>query len=97
MSQTKRAICIGEATVELARGADGRFALTSGGDIFNTAIYLARAGQPAAFASALGDDPYSDAIVSLAQAEGVDSDLILRVPGIPGRSRRLHRPGARAD
>lgn len=79
--QTKRAICIGEATVELARGADGRFALASGGDAFNTAIYLARAGQPAAFATALGDDPYSDAIVSLAQAEGIGIDLILRAAG----------------
>jgi 2-dehydro-3-deoxygluconokinase len=80
MSESKRAICVGEATVELARGADGRFALASGGDTFNTAVYLARAGQPTAFASALGDDPYSDAIVSLAQADGVATDLILRVP-----------------
>ena len=78
---TKRAICIGEATVELARGGDGRFALASSGDTFNTAIYLARAGQPTAFASALGDDPYSDAIVSLAAAEGIAIDLILRAPG----------------
>ena len=96
----KRAICIGEAVVELARGGDGRFALASSGDAFNTAIYLARAGAPAAFASALGDDVFSDAIVSLAQAEGVATDLILRVPGrLPGLtiadadaqgSRRMH-------
>ncbi|MGH6994142.1 MAG: sugar kinase [Stellaceae bacterium] len=85
MSQTKRAICIGEAIVELARGGDGRFALASGGDTFNTAIYLARAGAPTAFASALGDDSFSDAIVSLATAESVATDLILRVPGwLPG-------------
>jgi len=81
MSEAKRAICIGEAIVELARGGDGRFALGSGGDTFNTAIYLARAGQPTAFASALGDDPYSDAVLALAQAEGVATDLILRVGG----------------
>ena len=43
-AQNKRAICVGEAIVELARGADGRFALASSGDTFNTAIYLARAG-----------------------------------------------------
>jgi 2-dehydro-3-deoxygluconokinase len=77
----KRAICIGEAIVELARGGDGRFALASSGDTFNTAIYLARAGTAVAFASALGDDPYSDAIVSLAAAEGIGTDLIARVPG----------------
>lgn len=77
----KRAICVGEATVELARDGDGRFALASAGDTFNTAIYLARAGQPTAFATALGDDPYSDAIVSLAAAEGIGTDVITRVPG----------------
>ncbi len=78
---SKRAICVGEATIELARGGDDRFALASAGDTFNTAIYLARAGQPVAFASALGDDPYSDAIVSLAAAEGIGTDLIVRVAG----------------
>jgi len=77
----KRTICIGEATVELARGDDGRFARASAGDTFNTAIYLARARVPVAFASALGDDPYSDAIVALAQAEGIATDLIVRVTG----------------
>jgi 2-dehydro-3-deoxygluconokinase len=82
MSDTaKRTICIGEAIVELARGGDGRFALARAGDTFNTAIYLARAGVATAFATALGDDPYSDAIVSLAQAEGIASDLIVRAPG----------------
>lgn len=77
----RRAICIGEATVELARGGDGRFALQSGGDTFNTAIYLARAGIDTAFATALGDDPYSDAIAALAKAEGIGADLIMRVTG----------------
>ena len=81
----KRAICIGEAIVELARGADGRFALASSGDTFNTAIYLARAGLPIGFATALGDDAFSDAIVSLAKAENIDTDLILRAAGrLPG-------------
>src|SRR5665647_259807 len=81
----KHTICIGEATVELSRGGDGRFALASAGDTFNTAIYLARAGVPVAFASALGDDPYSDAIVALAKAEGIAADLILRAAGrLPG-------------
>jgi 2-dehydro-3-deoxygluconokinase len=81
----KRTVCIGEALVELALGADGRFALASSGDTFNTAIYLARAGMPVAFASALGDDPFSDAIVALAQAEGIAADMILRVAGrLPG-------------
>jgi len=79
--QPKRAICVGEATIELARGGDGRFALQSGGDTFNTAIYLARAGVNTAFATALGDDPYSDAIAALAKAEGIGADLVMRVAG----------------
>ncbi len=85
MSEPKRSICIGEASVEFARGADGRFTQQCGGDTFNTAIYLARDGIPTAFASALGDDPYSDTVVALAEAEGVATDMILRCPGrLPG-------------
>ena len=76
-----RAICIGEVVIELARGTEGRFALACGGDMFNTPIDLARAGIGVAFATALGDDPYSDSAVALAAAEGVASNLMLRVPG----------------
>ena len=86
MSEQKpRVVAIGEVMIELTRGGDGRFAVACGGDTFNTAVYLARAGIDVAFASALGDDPYSDGIVALAAAEGVASDLVLRVPGrLPG-------------
>src|SRR5207248_7228667 len=67
------------------RVGDGRFAMSCGGDTFNTAIYVARAGLRAAFASALGDDPYSNGVLALASAEGVASDMVLRVPGrLPG-------------
>jgi len=74
-------ICVGEVMIELSRGNDGRYGQAFGGDTFNTAVYLARAGVPAAYATAMGDDPYSDALVALATAEGVDTDLIVRVPG----------------
>ncbi len=109
MSEPKpHAICVGEVLIELGRGADGMFALSCGGDAFNTAVYLARAGIDVAFASALGDDPYSDSVLALAAAEGVSSNLILRVPGrLPGlclieggpageRSVRTWRDGAPA-
>jgi len=80
-----RVICVGEVMVELARTPECRYGLSYGGDTFNTAVYLARAGVPTAYASALGDDPYSDELMALAAAESVDSDLILRVPGrMPG-------------
>jgi len=83
--QKPRIVSVGEVMVELARSADGRYGLAYGGDTFNTAVYLARAGLPVAYATALGDDPYSDGVVALAAAEGVAGDLILRVPGrMPG-------------
>ncbi len=86
MSEQKtRIVSVGEAMIELARGNDGRFGLACGGDTFNTAIYLARCGVDVAYASALGDDAYSDGIVALAAAEGVATDLMLRAPGrLPG-------------
>src|SRR5882757_893336 len=80
-----RVVAVGEAVIELVRGGDGRFGLNCAGDTFNVAVYLARAGIDSAFATALGHDPYSDAILSLAAAEGIASDLVLRVRGrLPG-------------
>jgi 2-dehydro-3-deoxygluconokinase len=82
MSETNaRIICVGEVLIELTRTAEAGFAPSCGGDVFNTAIYLARAGLNVGFATALGDDPYSDSVLALAAAEGVAADLILRVPG----------------
>lgn len=78
-------VCIGEVSVEMTHGSDGRFSLGCGGDTFNTAVYLARAGLPVSYATALGDDHYSDGILAMAAAEGVAADLVLRVPGrLPG-------------
>jgi 2-dehydro-3-deoxygluconokinase len=46
---------------------------------------MARAGLAVAYATAVGDDPYSDGIVALARAEGIDATLITRCPGrMPG-------------
>jgi len=101
-----RAVCVGEVLIELKRADDGRFNLTSGGDAFNTAVYLARAGIDVAFVTAIGDDRYSESILALAAAEGLSSDTMLRVPGrLPGlclvesgpgdqRSMRYWREGA---
>ncbi len=88
MSDPKsRAVCVGEVMIELTRGSDGRFSIASGGDTFNTAVYLARAGADVAFATALGDDAYSDGILALIAAEGISGEAILRVNGrLPGLS-----------
>lgn len=79
--ERKGVVCVGEVMVEMARGADGRFGMSCGGDTFNTAVYLARAGIETGYASALGDDRYSDEIMAFAAAEGLRTDLVLRVPG----------------
>ena len=79
------AVSIGEVMVELKRQPDGRFALAFGGDSFNTAVYLARCGIDTAYATALGDDRWSDETVALAEVEGIETSAILRVPGrLPG-------------
>jgi 2-dehydro-3-deoxygluconokinase len=74
-------ICIGECMVELARCSDGRFALSYGGDTFNTAVYLARSRSAISYATALGDDPYSAGIIATAKREGINTDLVRIVPG----------------
>jgi 2-dehydro-3-deoxygluconokinase len=86
MSEQKpRVVCVGEVMVEMARGHDGRFGQACGGDTFNTAVYLARAGIGVGYATALGDDRYSNDILAMAGAEGVATDLVLRVPDrLPG-------------
>ncbi|WP_127088592.1 sugar kinase [Aquabacter cavernae] len=78
-------VCVGEVMVELARGADGRFGLGFGGDTFNTAVYLSRAGIETAYATALGDDLFSGQLMALAALEGVGRDTMLQVKGrMPG-------------
>jgi 2-dehydro-3-deoxygluconokinase len=83
--QRPRVISIGEVMVELSRQPSGGFSIACGGDTFNTAVYLARAGLDVAYATALGDDRYSNDIVAMATAEGIATDLMLRAPGrLPG-------------
>ncbi len=78
-------ISVGECMVELTREPDGGFSLAYGGDTFNTAVYLARSGVSVAYATAVGDDPYSADIIDEAKAEGVSADLIQIMPGrMPG-------------
>ena len=78
-------VSVGECMVELARGGDGRFGLAYGGDTFNTAVYLARTGARVRYATALGDDPYSAAILELARREQVDTGLVAILPArMPG-------------
>lgn len=80
-----RAVCIGECMIELAEMTDGRFARGYGGDTLNTALYLARLGVAVDYATALGDDAWSDELLVRWRAEGVGTRLVARLPGrVPG-------------
>jgi 2-dehydro-3-deoxygluconokinase len=80
-----RIVSVGEVMIELVRGPDGRFTLGFGGDAFHAAVYLARSGADVALATALGTDRYSDAALAAAAAEGVATDLVLRIGDrVPG-------------
>lgn len=80
-----KVVSVGEVMVELARGSDGRFGLAFGGDTFNTAVYLSRAGIDTAYATALGDDVFSEQLLALLAAEGLGRETVLQAPGrVPG-------------
>jgi 2-dehydro-3-deoxygluconokinase len=80
-----RVACIGECMLELS-GADNRaMTLSHGGDTLNTALYLARLGVATDYATALGDDPYSDWMIDQWRAEGIGVELVVRMKGrVPG-------------
>ena len=68
---------------------DGTAAIGFGGDSLNTSVYLRRLGGGVGievdYVTALGDDPYSDAMLAAWRAEGIGTDLVARLPGrLPG-------------
>ena len=81
-----RIACLGECMVELSHLKDGSVRLSYGGDTLNTAIYLSRLGVDVGYVTALGDDPYSDDMISKWQDEGVDTRFVIRandrMPGL---------------
>ena len=80
-----RVACIGECMVELSEHADGSLTRAFGGDTLNTALYLSRLGIPTDYVTALGDDPFSAAMLDAWAAEGIGTALIPRLPGrLPG-------------
>lgn len=82
---TLRITAIGEAMLELSGVALDQQRLAFAGDTLNTAIGLVRLGVPTRYITALGDDPYSDRMVSEWQAEALDVSLIERISGaLPG-------------
>lgn len=86
---TVRVASIGECMMELRHRSPSDLDLAFGGDTLNTAAYLARLGASAGLAvdyvTALGDDPYSDAMLAMWKGEGIGTGLVQRLPGkLPG-------------
>jgi 2-dehydro-3-deoxygluconokinase len=84
-----RIASIGECMIELRHRSATLLDLAYGGDTLNTAVYLARLtsgrGVQVDYVTALGDDPYSDAMLRVWRAEGIGTDLVARLPGrLPG-------------
>ena len=89
MDEPRRVVCFGECMLELQGQAFGSMRQTYGGDTLNTAVYLARCGAAQGlqvnYATALGDDPLSDGLLSRWQADGLGTGLVRRLPGrLPG-------------
>lgn len=79
----------GECMIELRGRMFGPMQQYFGGDTLNTAVYLARlvrdAGIEVAYATELGTDAYSDAMLKAWRDEGIDDSLVMREEGrMPG-------------
>jgi 2-dehydro-3-deoxygluconokinase len=95
-----RVACLGECMIELVERPGGTLTRGFGGDTLNTALYLARLGVPTDYVTALGDDPFSGALLDAWQAEGIGTASVIRLPGRlpglyliqtdPGGERRFH-------
>ena len=82
---TSRIACIGECMVELREMPDGTLQRGWGGDTLNTALYLARLGMAVDYVTALGDDGWSDEMLTRWREEGIGTGLVQQLPGrLPG-------------
>ena len=85
----QRIAAIGECMLELRHRDEKTLDLGCAGDSFNTAVYLARCSPRARltvdYVTALGDDPYSDAMLEFWREEGIGTGAVTRLPGrLPG-------------
>ena len=94
VSQTRPApaevACVGDNCVDVAE-RPGAVEL-AGGNAFNVAVELARAGRRTAYHGAVGDDTAGAVILAAAHAAGVDVSGVHRVHGATGRTVVAHGP-----
>lgn len=84
-----RVALFGECMIELRGQMFGTMQQNFGGDTLNTAVYLARLTADSdirvAYATQLGTDAYSDAMVTAWKDEGIDTTMVRRDEGkMPG-------------
>ena len=89
MERKIRVALLGECMIELRGQLFGTMQQYFGGDTLNTAVYLARlaadSGIEVAYATQLGSDAFSDAMLGAWQEEGIDTRLVTREAGrMPG-------------
>lgn len=80
---------MGECMIELRGRIFGAMQQAFGGDTLNTAVYLSRLaghkGVEVSYATDLGSDPFSDAMIRAWEEEGIDMRLLKRESGrMPG-------------
>lgn len=85
----KKIAIIGEAMLELSHQSQALLALSFAGDTLNFATYLRRLLNPEYFSvdyvTALGMDIYSDLMLTNWRHEGINTELIIRLPNkLPG-------------
>lgn len=84
-SRPLRIAVVGEAMIELSPLGPDTARIGVAGDSFNTAVYLSRqlrgTGAQLAYVTALGDDHQSDRILAAMTSEGIDTQLVERLPG----------------
>jgi 2-dehydro-3-deoxygluconokinase len=83
-----RVASIGECMIELSQRDSATLSLAYGGDTLNTAVYLKRAAGDRLgvdYVTALGDDPWSEAMLAFWREEGIGTEAVPRLKGkLPG-------------
>ena len=89
MERKTRIVLLGECMIELRGQLFGTMQQYFGGDTLNTAVYLARlscgSGIEVAYATELGTDAYSEAMLHAWELDCIDTSLVIRESGrMPG-------------